>query len=93
MERLMSTALYTAAAGSSRGADSDTVEVVPTVLAIKDYKTEKAEACSIGKVLRHPYVGRLPTKILVLGLSGLSYLVASEQESSEAERERGGLGL
>jgi hypothetical protein len=60
----------------------------PVAPTLKDYKTEEAEACSIGEVLRHPYVRRLPTKISVLGLSGPSYLVVPEQESSEAERGR-----
>jgi hypothetical protein len=65
----------------------------PVAPTLQDYKTEEAEACPIGDVLRHPYVGRLPTKILVLGLSGPSYLVVPEQESSEAERRRAGLEL
>jgi hypothetical protein len=52
---------------------------------LEDYKTEKE--CSIGEVLRHPYVERLASKILVQGLFYLSILVVLEQESRGMEQE------
>lgn len=58
---------------------------VPMESTLEDYKTEKE--CSIGGVLRHPYVERLASKILVQGPSHPSILVVPEQESRGMEQE------
>ncbi len=52
---------------------------------LEDYKTGNTKACSISEVLRHPYVERLSTMIVVQGPLCPSSLVISEPESGEVE--------
>jgi hypothetical protein len=52
---------------------------------LEDYKTGDTKACSISKVLQHPYVGRLSTNIVIQGPLSPSFLVVPEQESKDAE--------
>jgi hypothetical protein len=72
----------TANRGSCRCPPEPEGPIDPT---LKDYKTEKE--CSISEVLRHLYVERLASKILVQGPFHLRILVVPEQESRGTEQE------
>lgn len=60
---------------------------VPVAPTLEDYKMGEAEVCSIGEVLRHPYVERMSTKVVVQRPFYPGSLVVPELESREAERE------